>query len=67
MKILIVAAALFFCNEAQAYTTHCQRNGGPEYVCHICFRGSNWMTLSEYECSAAEERRQDRARRARNR
>lgn len=58
MKYLIILLALT--TSAQAYTTHCQRNHGPEYACHICFRGSNWMTLSEYECSAAQERRQMR-------
>jgi hypothetical protein len=47
---------------AQAYTTRCQRHGGPAYACHVCFHGSNWMTLSEYECSAKAERRQERDR-----
>lgn len=54
---------LMFTTTAHAYTTHCQRNGGPEYACHVCTRGHNAMTLTEYECSAKEERRQMRRRR----
>lgn len=39
----------------------CQRDGGPEYPCHICYRGTNAYDMTEYECSAAEEARQERA------
>lgn len=62
MKLLTAAILIALTTGAQAYTTHCQRNGGPTYACHICTRGSNWMTLTEYECSAKEEARQERDR-----
>jgi len=55
---LIFLLLYLYAHRAQAYTTHCQRNGGPVYACHICTRGHNAMTLTEYECSAREERRQ---------
>jgi hypothetical protein len=58
--ISYAAALLAMTVGAQAYTTHCQRNGGPVYACHICTRGHNAMTLTEYECSAKAERRQMR-------
>lgn len=56
--IRVVTISILLAGPAQAYTTHCQRNGGPVYACHICTRGHNAMTLTEYECSAREERRQ---------
>ena len=61
LKYLAVTIALFIPCAAQA-VTHCQRDGGPEYVCHICQHGHNAMTLTEYECTAKEERRQGRDR-----
>jgi hypothetical protein len=58
----LIAIALLFTAAAHAGPSHCQRNGGPEYACHICTRGHNAMTLTEYECSAKEEARQERDR-----
>jgi hypothetical protein len=58
----LFAIALLFTTAAQAGPWHCQRNGVTVRNCHMCTRGSNWMTLEEYECSAREEARQERDR-----
>jgi len=56
--IKVFAVAVLLTGPAQAYPAQCQRNHGPVYACHVCYRGHNAMTLTEYECSAKEDRRQ---------
>jgi hypothetical protein len=55
----ILGFTLLWILPAAADISHCSHNGGPEYVCHICYRGA-WWNVTEYECSVAMERRQAR-------
>lgn len=61
IKPFAAAIALLFTTAAQAYPTHCMRENGKEYVCHLCVRG-HWPSAETYECSAREEARQERDR-----
>lgn len=60
-KLFTAAILLALTTAAQAGTAHCQHNGGPWKVCHLCHKG-HWPTGEDYECSAREERRQERDR-----
>lgn len=61
-RVAIVLLVLLACWPANASPAHCQHNGGAWHVCHICTRG-HWPNVAEFECTKAEEARQERARR----